>query len=146
MEGRIFTESEKSDICMMYRQAKYPDVQIEILADLYDCTKKDILRVLNASRNDTKPKIQVQDEESRIELIKRVINKELTTEQAANIRGVSADTIRRWVSQYKNGETIKIRPKRSGYQRRYYQKHREKMLAAANKRNREKREADGKSA
>lgn len=146
MEGRIFTESEKSDICMMYRQAKYPDVQIEILADLYDCTKKDIMRVLNASSRNQKQNSKEENENPQIEVIQKVIGNELSVAQGASICGVTEYTFREWVKKYKKFGTVKIRPKRSGYQRNYYQKHREKMLAAANKRNREKRDTNGKSA
>lgn len=145
MEGRIFTESEKSDICMMYRQAKYPDVQIEILADLYDCAKKDIMRVLNASSRNQKKNSKDENENPQIEIIQKVIGNELSVAQGANICGVTEYTFREWVKKYKKFGVVKIRPKRSGYQCKYYQEHREKMLAAANKRNREKRDTNGKS-
>ncbi len=40
------TDSDISEIRMMYRQAKYPEEQIGILADMYLCTKNDIRKVL----------------------------------------------------------------------------------------------------
>ncbi len=43
---RRFTDSDVSYIRMMYRQAKDPQKQIGILADLYVCTKNDIRKVL----------------------------------------------------------------------------------------------------
>ncbi len=40
------TDSDISEIRMMYRQAKYPEEQIGILADMYVCTKNDIRKAL----------------------------------------------------------------------------------------------------
>ncbi len=40
------TDNDISEIRMMHRQAKYPEEQIGILADMYVCTKNDIRKVL----------------------------------------------------------------------------------------------------
>ncbi len=42
-----FTESEISEMRMMYKQAKYPAKQIGILADMYVCTKREIIQALD---------------------------------------------------------------------------------------------------
>ncbi len=43
---RRFTDSDISEIRMMYKQAKDPGKQIVILADMYVCTKNDIRKAL----------------------------------------------------------------------------------------------------
>ncbi len=42
-----FTDSDISEIRMMYRQAKNPQKQIGILSDMYICTKDEIKKVLD---------------------------------------------------------------------------------------------------
>lgn len=44
---KTFTEEEKIDIRTSYRQAKDPEKQISILADLYACRKSDIEQIVN---------------------------------------------------------------------------------------------------
>lgn len=44
---KTFTEEEKIDIRTSYRQAKDPEKQISILADLYACRKSDIEHIVN---------------------------------------------------------------------------------------------------
>ena len=41
-----FTQEQKDEIRASYKDAKNPEKQISILADLYDCTKNDIMQLL----------------------------------------------------------------------------------------------------
>lgn len=44
------TDTECSEIRAAYRDAKNPSKQVGILADLYDCTKADIRRILGLEK------------------------------------------------------------------------------------------------
>ncbi len=43
---RHFTDSDIAEIRAMYKQAKHPEKQITVLADMYVCTKNDIRKAL----------------------------------------------------------------------------------------------------
>ena len=53
-----FTPAELDEIRTSYRQAKSPRTQIDVLADLYACTRQDIERALGVPEGKVKTKVQ----------------------------------------------------------------------------------------
>lgn len=66
------SEAGKNDICMMYRQAKHPDRQIQILADLNDTTKIRIIGIL-ISNGEELPGRTIRQLHRRMEILKKKI-------------------------------------------------------------------------
>lgn len=53
-----FTPAELDEIRTSYRQAKSPRTQVDVLADLYACTRQDIERALGVPEGKVKTKVQ----------------------------------------------------------------------------------------
>ncbi len=95
--NKTFTAEELADIEMQYRQAKDPEKQIRILADMYECTYKDIRLALGlecmAKRFTTEQKVAiVQDARAN------------GNKAAREKYGISAPTLARWMREMEEAE------------------------------------------
>lgn len=95
-----FTQEQKDEIRASYRDAKNPEKQISILADLYDCAKNDIMQVLELQ---VQPKrvVRSYDQSVRQDLTKAVLLDGQTVKDAAERFGIPFGTASDWVQKAK---------------------------------------------
>lgn len=91
------TEQDKADIRRSYREAKNPQKQIKILADLYLVDKAEIKRILGVSKAN-KGGRQVDMEKVKRALWMRSTGNTLAA--TAKELGVSTTTVRNWEKEY----------------------------------------------
>lgn len=93
-----FTLEQEADIRASYRDAKNPQKQIDILADLYACRKSDILEVLGLKPVPKKKKtMRSYDQAVKNDAVKAVLLEGLTRREAAEKYGVPYGNLIKWV-------------------------------------------------
>lgn len=115
-----FTSGEKHDIRAMYREAKYPEAQIGVMAQLYACSKNDILAVLGleakaavtpqAAARKAHGRRPLHSEETRQSAVRLVLEEGLPHRDAASRVGVSQTTVSKWVREEKARQAPGVRP------------------------------------
>ena len=93
-----FTLEQEADIRASYRDAKNPQKQIDILADLYACKKEDILKVLGLKPAPKKKQtMRSYDQAVKNDAVKAVLLEGLTRREAAEKYGVPYGSLIKWV-------------------------------------------------
>lgn len=101
------TDHDKAEMRTAYRQAADPKKQIGILAELYCCSKQQVLDVLELQKDSTvkqRPATGRATKNSRYsgklraEAVKAVLEEGLTQVQAAERFGVNAKTLNYWIA------------------------------------------------
>lgn len=101
------TEHDKAEMQTAYRQAANPKKQIGILADLYCCSKQQVLDVLDIQKSsaaEQRPatgratKSSPYSSKLRAEAVKAVLEEGITQVQAAERFGVNAKTLNYWIA------------------------------------------------
>lgn len=101
------TDHDKAEMRTAYRQAADPKKQIGILAELYCCSKQQVLDVLELQKDSTvkqRPATGRATKNSRYsgklraEAVKAVLEEGLTQVQAAEHFGVNAKTLNYWIA------------------------------------------------
>ena len=95
-----FTQEQKDEIRASYRDAKNPEKQISILADLYACTKNDIMQLLEIY-TPSKRVVRSYDQSVRQDLTKAVLLDGQTVKDAAERFGIPFGTASDWVQKAK---------------------------------------------
>lgn len=102
--GKNFTQEERADIQTSYRDAKNPDKQIGVLAELYACSKNDIRNALHLPFEHTSNKkraINKYDPETKKAVLKAILLDEEPRADVAERFGVLRGTVDCWVSEAK---------------------------------------------
>ena len=93
-----FTLEQEADIRASYRDAKNPQKQIDILADLYACKKNDILEVLCLKQSTrAKRTPRTYGPETKKKVLDAVLSGQMTQPQAADEFDVLIGTVAKWV-------------------------------------------------
>lgn len=96
-----FTPEQEREIRASYKDAKNPEKQIGILADLYVCKKEDIIEVLrmeSASKKAKEP-LNSYDQAAKDSAVKAVILEGMTHREAAEKYGVPFSNMTKWVQR-----------------------------------------------
>lgn len=91
------TDHDKAEMQTAYRQAANPKKQIGILADLYCCSKQQVLDVLGIQKSSA-AKSKRYSSELRAEAVKAVLEEGATQLQTAEHFGVNAKTLNYWIA------------------------------------------------